>query len=70
MKKFTELGKDSWRALIYPIPPTLGLAAVRYFRGQQDFLDVYALGIFYLLVSLAVFSFAGEGKDDKPNEGD
>lgn len=67
MKRLTELGRDSWRALLYPIPLTLGLAAIRYYRGQQDFMDAYALGIFYLLCALAIFSFAGEGKD-KPND--
>lgn len=66
--KFTELGRDSWRSLGFAVPPTLGLAWIRFEYGREWLADVYMVATFYILVCFLFFALMGEGQDKKESD--
>ena len=66
--RFTELGRDSWRSLIFAVPFTVVLAWIRFEYGREWLSDSYMIATFYILQCFLFFALLGEGKDEKESD--
>lgn len=66
--RFTELGRDSWKALLIAIPGTAALLWIRLEWGREWLTDIYMVATFYILQCFLFFALLGEGKDEKESD--